>query len=403
MLCSLDFCYAYIDDILEASYSEEQHHGHLKQLLQCLQQYGIGQFCQLRFRTAGGQIPRLCVTSNSIRPTSRKNEAISKRRRTQAPMNELLKRKIKGNQSGSWTDAATASLVKTMTDLEQSTLLAHREENAQLTLACDASDSVLQQRIDDHWEPLGFLSKILSPMQARYSAFDREQIAIYLAIIHFCYILEARAFVVYTDHKTLIFTFKKKPSITEAGPTPRLHQPILLCTKAVITPIDYSELADAQRGDAEIQNIKSTDHGLQLKLVQIPGTDAEILCDVSTNSARLFITVTFRRAAFDAVHNLAHRGVKAAVKLMTPRYVWPSIKADHFTPLSARFQHVHIDIIILPPSEGQKYCLTCVNRYTRWPEAFPIPDQEDLRLDQLKNLIAIATLKNFRTAAGVLV
>ncbi|XP_075750740.1 uncharacterized protein LOC142817578 [Rhipicephalus microplus] len=36
-----------------------------------------------------------------------------------------------------------------------------------------------------------------------------------------------------------------------------------------------------------------------------------------------------------------------------------------------RFQHVHIDIIgPLPPAEPYRYCLTAIDRYTRWPEVW---------------------------------
>jgi hypothetical protein len=142
----------------------------------------------------------------------------------------------------------------------------------------------------------------------------------------------------------------------------------------------------------------SANTGLRLEKITIPGTNLTLYCDTTTSEPRPFVTPTLRRPVFNSLHNLSHPGIRATTKLVTDRFVWPNIKRDcrqwtrtctqcqrtkiwrhnspplgRFAPPNHRFEHVHIDIVgPLPPSNGYRYLLTCIDRFTRWPEAFPL-------------------------------
>ncbi|CAK9809028.1 Retrovirus-related Pol polyprotein from transposon 412 [Anthophora quadrimaculata] len=169
----------------------------------------------------------------------------------------------------------------------------------------------------------------------------------------------------------------------------------------ISTAIDYARLAESQREDEELRTfLRSSDSSLNIKKTRLPNDNIELYCDVSTPSLRTFVTRQFRESVFKSLHNLAHPGAKATAKLVAQRFVWPGMQKDckiwtqacipcqrakisrHVsTPVgsfgvpSTRFEHVHVDIVgPLLMSRGYRYCVTCVDRYTRWPEVFPVED-----------------------------
>jgi len=131
---------------------------------------------------------------------------------SQTPLHEVLSGpKVKGSHPVTWTDALVAAFNERKASLSRAALLAHQDSTAPLALVTDASTTamhaVLQQLVQDVWQPLAFLSRKLSPAQQKYSSYDREPLAIYEAVRYFRQMLEARHFTILTDHKPLTFAF----------------------------------------------------------------------------------------------------------------------------------------------------------------------------------------------------
>lgn len=132
----------------------------------------------------------------------------------QATLNDALKGpKTKDKMPIIWTVQLKEAFSKE--SLARAMKLAHPDVAAELRLVTDALDitigAALQQRAQEDWQPLAFLSKKLSNAQTKYSPYDRELLAIYTVVRHFWRILEGRQFTILTDHKPLIYAFMQDP------------------------------------------------------------------------------------------------------------------------------------------------------------------------------------------------
>ncbi|GBO39378.1 Uncharacterized protein K02A2.6 [Araneus ventricosus] len=231
---------------------------------------------------------------------------------------------------------------------------------------------------------------------------------------HFKHYLEGRTFTIYTDHKPLIFAFHQKLDKAASRQARQLNyisqfstdikyikggNNIVADTLSRVTEvssIDYDQIADAQTQDEELKSLQ-TITSLYLKEYPLP-SGKYLWCDTSTSKIRPYIPQAFRKQIFHHIHGLSHPGIKSTIKLMNSKFIWPSIKKDvqlwtrncipcqkakinrhtetklsEFEVPSGRFCDVHIDLIgPLPPSRGNIYCLTCIDRFSSWMEAIPL-------------------------------
>ena len=162
--------------------------------------------------------------------------------------------------------------------------------------------------------------------------------------------------------------------------------------------IDWNEVARQQPLDPEFKRLRDNERsGLNFMSICI-GTQ-NLIVDVSNGPARPYIPFASRRRIFDVFHGLGHPGVERTRQTISKAVVWPSMRQDvtkwarecipcqrakvtkhtvppigEFRVPNRRFQHLNVDIVTLPDSNGYSHLLTAVDRFSRWPVAIPIPD-----------------------------
>ncbi|XP_017467415.1 PREDICTED: uncharacterized protein LOC108359856 [Rhagoletis zephyria] len=155
------------------------------------------------------------------------------------------------------------------------------------------------------------------------------------------------------------------------------------------TRLDAKTIAEAQQDDDEL-SILQHNPSLKFHLLNIEGHD--IYCNITNNVVRPYIPASIRREAFNTIHGLSHPSGRSTAKQLRERFVWQGVRKDallwarqcipcqrskvhrttpsHIDIPDNRFEHIHLDLIDVPKIGDFRYCLTVIDRFSRWPSLF---------------------------------
>ena len=221
ILRNLTYAFVYLDDILVASRDPSQHKHHLRELFALLSAQGISinkkkcVFGQEQVKYLGhlvsaqgiAPLPARVQSLLEFPPPSTKlalqrflgilnyyRRFIPRLADKLTPLHTALagsgvKEKKKGKKEFLWTAPCEAAFREAKEALASATLLHHPSPASPTALHVDASGEAIgaelaQQDRGGSWRPVAFFSKGLTAAQRKYSAFDRELLAIYASIKH---------------------------------------------------------------------------------------------------------------------------------------------------------------------------------------------------------------------------
>jgi len=389
--------HTYIDDIVIASETEEEHLTNLQEVLSILSTNNLRitptkceffkeslTFLGYHISADGIKPPsdRISTISNFPLPTTSTDlrrflgmlqffrHMIPNFANIAFPISELL-RYNPTSKSLPWTETARASFQELKQALADSpTLHFPSPKSSHFHLVTDSSNhaagAALYQLLDGTPHPIAFFSKKYSETQRTYSTYDRELLAAFLAVLHFKTLIDGHTVTLFTDHKPLVAAFYSK-NIPKSDRQQRQLSLIseyvsdlqFLCGRdnivadclsrpisAISTDIfDLPGLARAQQNDPELQTYKD-----RLTSFPLPN-NLELWCDISLPTPRPFVPESLRTSIISFLHQLSHPGIKTTSKLVKARYFWPSMD-----PSIKEFVHTCL------PCQSSK-----VTRHTRSP------------------------------------
>ncbi|MBE6133033.1 MAG: hypothetical protein E7180_06615 [Erysipelotrichaceae bacterium] len=235
-----DFVISYIDDILIYSNSLEEHHEHVRKVLKKLLDNNL--FVKLEkceFDVTETSFLGYVISKDGLKADPEKINAILKWpvpttvkevqsfiglcnyyrifikdfAKIASPIHKLTRKNVPFN----WGPDQQAAFDKLKSLFTSAPILKNPDSNKPFVVETDASNfavgAVLSQEFDGKLHPIAFISSSLTKSERNYPIYDKELLAIKVALEEWRHFLEGarHPFTIYTDHKNL--TFPRKPEM----------------------------------------------------------------------------------------------------------------------------------------------------------------------------------------------
>lgn len=366
--------YVYLDDIIITSESLEEHLRLIRIVGERLTRAGLtiniqkSKFCQTSIRYLGYVLTAdgLSMDAAKIQPIldypAPRNvkdvrrliglagfyqKFIKNYSEITVPITDMLK---KGRRKFEWTKEAEEALQKLKEALVSSPILANPDFSQAFIIETDSSDlaigAVLVQILNGERKCIAYFSKKLSSTQKRYSATERECLAVLLSIENFRHFIEGHRFIVQTDAMSL--TFLQTMSIESKSP--RIARWALKLSKYDVE-LQYKKGSDNISADALSRSVYLLEEelpdpylqGLKQQIDQRPDefrdfkiVDGQVFKFVTNSTLpedpafrwKRVLPLCERRLVIEETHNLAHLGFLKTLGKIRERYYWPRMATE---------------------------------------------------------------------------
>lgn len=377
----LEDTFVYLDDVTICGKTKQEHDANLKRFLEAARKYNLTlNEDKCVYSACSIKLLGYCISDGEIKPDPERLEPL---RNLPVPEDTKALRRAVGMFSyySQWiprfsekirpltgvtsfplsADARNA-FARMKAEVEKSVVWSI-DETVPFVVETDASDFAIAATLNQAGRPVAFFSRTLNPSEQRHAAVEKEAHAIVEALRKWRHYLSGHHFTLITDQKSVAFMFNQ----THAG---KIKNDKIQRWRLELASFDFDVVYRPGKDNIPADTLS------RVALCSAIGTDKLVelhgaLCHPGVT--RMMHFVRCRNLPFsveDVKRVTSSCQVCAEGK---PQFYRPP--TSHVIKATHPFERLSIDFKgPLPTSSRNRYILTVIDEYSRFPFAFPCPD-----------------------------